>query len=160
MEKSELSYEGFLEQVEPAYREFAGKIHSLMLENGCKLKLQLAKNGYVVSYEHSGTKRVAVNFVFRKKGLVIRIYGDNVNKYLDFAETLPEGMLKAIDKAPDCKRLHDFNSCNSRCPMGYDFDVKGTRYKKCRYNCFMFDVNNDNIPFIEEFIEREISSRK
>ena len=87
MPDKELSFEGFLLNVNPVYQDFVTQIHTYLLENGCKLKLQLAKNGYVVSYSHVKSKRVLLNFVFRKSGLVTRIYGDLVNQYVDFMDT-------------------------------------------------------------------------
>lgn len=159
MDKKELHYEDFLEEVNPIYREFVDQTNDFLLQNGCKLKIELAKSGYLVSYSHTKTKRVIVNFVFRKNGLVIRIYGDYANKYVDFMETLPDVMIKTIDKSPVCKRLLDPAKCNSRCTMGYDFSIKGNHYQKCRYNCFMFEINDENIPYIKIFLENEIKER-
>lgn len=155
MAETELSFEGFLTAVDPDYREFAGKIHSFLLDAGCKLKLQTAKNGeYIVSYQHVKSKRVIFNFVFRKTGLVTRIYGDNINRYADFLETLPEKMVKSIEKSSsECKL------CNAKCPKGYVFSIRGKQYNRCRYNCFMFPVDGESIPFILDFIENEAKNR-
>ena len=153
MPDQELSFEGFLLNVNPLYQDFVQQTHAYLFENGCKLKLQLAKNGYVVSYSHSKSKRVLLNFVFRKSGLVTRIYGDLVNQYMDFLETLPDAMIKSVAKAPVCRL------CNDRCNKGYAFSIKGTDYQKCRYNCFMFTVDDENIPFIRSFLEHEIHER-
>jgi hypothetical protein len=112
-----------------------------------------------VSYSDRN-KRVILNFVFRKSGLIVRIYGDAVNAYLDFMETLPDGMIRAIEKAPVCKRLIDFTKYNSRCRMGYDFVLKGKHHQKCRYNCFMFLVSHENNPFIRDFLENELNARE
>ena len=98
--------------------------------------------------------------MFRKSGLVIRVYGDYVHKYNDYLETLPIGMVKGIEKAPVCKRLIDITKCNSKCRMGYEFTLKGNHHQKCQYNCFMFPVNDENIPFIREFLERELEGKK
>ena len=159
MSQNELQYEDFISQVHPACKDFVHELHALLGENGYKLKLDAAKSGYVASYSHAKAKRVIMNFVFRKGGLVIRIYGDHVNRYINFMQTLPESMVKTIEKSPVCKRLLDPNQCNSRCGMGYDFEIKGNRNQKCRYNCFMFEVNDENIPFIKQFIENEIRER-
>jgi len=158
MDKKEIKFEDFLMDVNPAYHEFVARINHFLLENGCKVKMDLAKSGYLVSYSDK-KKRVISNFVFRKSGLVIRIYGDAVNKYNDFLETLPDGMVKAIEKAPVCKRLIDNTKCNSKCRMGYDFTLKGAHHQKCQYNCFMFTVNDENIPFISDFLKKELTAR-
>jgi len=144
--------------VHPAYHGFVLQTHSYLLENGCVMKMSIAKNGYLVSYSDIN-KRVIANFVFRKRGLVIRIYGDNVNLYNDFLETLPDEMKKAIDKAPVCKRLIDITKCNSRCRMGYEFTLNGAIHKKCQYNCFMFAVDFESIPFISDFLKNELTAR-
>ncbi|MDR0326220.1 MAG: hypothetical protein LBI19_09025 [Oscillospiraceae bacterium] len=153
MPDSGLSFEGFLLSVDPAHQDFVKDVHTCLLENGCKLKLQLAKNGYVVSYSHGKSKRVLLNFVFRKSGLVVRLYGDHVNQYMDFLETLPDKMVKAIEKATECRL------CNERCNKGYSFSIKETEYQKCRYSCFMFPVDAESIPFIMTFLESEIKER-
>ena len=159
MDKKELSFEGFLTDVNPAYHEAVTQIHNALLEKGCRVKMELAKNGYVVSYADEN-KRVIANFVFRKSGLIIRIYGDAASRYDDFIEALPDAMVKAIEKAPVCKRLVDITKCNSRCRMGYEFTLKGTPYQKCQYNCFMFLVNDESIPYINDFLSKELSARK
>ena len=159
MDNNKASYENFLNEVHPVYREAADQIHDYLLRSGCKIKIQPAKSGYVVSYSDPRTKKVAANFVFRKNGLIIRIYGENFNKYIDFLEELPAGMIKSMEKSAVCKRLIDPSKCNSRCGMGYDFTVKGVRFQKCRYGCFMFEINDENIPFIKAFVENEIRER-
>jgi len=158
MPESDLSFEDFINDVDPAYREFARKTHEFMLQNGCKLKLMLAKNGYVVSYPHGKSKRVIMNFVFRKKCLVARIYGDFIGQYAEILETLPEKMKSTIEKAPVCKRFEDPSQCNSKCG-GYVFALKDTQFQKCRYSCFMFRVDNETAPFIQTFLENELRIR-
>ncbi len=154
-----LQYENFLNEVNPAYREFVDQTNDFLSQNGCKIKIEIAKNGYVVSYNDTKRGKVVANFVFRKSGLIIRIYGDHVNKYASFLETLPNGMIKAIEKAPICKRLADPAKCNSRCQMGYIFTLNNVDYQKCRFNCFMFLVSGENNPFIKTFLENEMSLR-
>ena len=158
MPVEELGFEDFLIDVEPRYQGFVREIHGYMLQNGCKFKLAAAKNGYVASYPHVRSKLVVINFVFRKTGLVIRIYGDHVGQYTWFMESLPEEMKKAIIKAPQCKRFLNPPRCNSKCG-GNVFTLDDTQYQKCRYNCFMFPINEVNIPPVRGFIEREMTCR-
>ena len=151
-------FEDFLINVDPQYQGFARQTHEQLLQNECKLKMTLAKNGYVVSYQYGKKKRVVMNFVFRKSGLVARIYGDHAGQYLDFLETLPVSMIKKIEKAPGCKRFENPPRCYEKCG-GYVFTIKKTQYMKCRYNCFMFEVDDESIPFIQEFLEKEMEIR-
>jgi hypothetical protein len=158
MDKKDLKFEDFLKDVNPAYIDFATRTHEYLLENGCAVKIDMAKNGYLVSYSDK-KKRVILNFVFRKSGLVTRIYGDAINSYIDYVETIPEAMIKAIEKAPACKRMLDSSKCNSRCRMGYDFMLKGAHWQKCQYNCFMFPVTHESSPYIRRFLENELNAR-
>ena len=158
MEKKNYTFDDFIINVNPEYHEYVTRIHELLLKNGCVMKIDPAKSGSLVSYSDKD-KRVILNFVFRKSGLVTRIYGDAVNQYIDFIQTLPDSMIKAIVKAPTCKRLIDITKCNQRCRMGYDFMLKDARQIKCRYNSFMFAVNHETAPFIEAFIENELNAR-
>lgn len=159
MAKEEFRFEDFLNDISPEYADVVSHLHDFLLENGCGIKMQLAKSGHVVSYTDKKTKRVTVNFVSRKKGPVIRIYGDNAHKYMDFFETLPEEMIKSVGKSPDCKRLLDPAKCNQKCVMGYTLAIKGETYKKCRYGCFMFEINSDSAAYIKTFLENELRER-
>jgi len=159
MEKKQYQFEDFLLDVHPAYQPFVTQTHQTLLQAGYQIKIDMAKSGFLVSYFDKKTKRSLANFVFRKSGLVVRIYGEHVNNYLDVLETLPESMTKAIDKAPVCKRFLNPAACNSRCPMGYDFVLKGKQQQKCRYSGFMFPVNEESVPFIQAFLAREAKER-
>ena len=159
MPKEEIKFEDFLLNVNPANLDFVNEIHEYLLENGCSYKIEAAKNGHVLSYTLPKTKKVLINYVFRKNGMIVRIYGDNIGKYTDILNTLPEGMVKAIEKAPICKRLIDPAKCNSRCPMGYVFELDGKEYKNCRYSSFMFEMKDENFAAIRDFIERELKER-
>lgn len=157
MVKQEFHIEDFLNDISPDYADFIMALHGCLIESSCAVTLKQAANGHVVSYTKN--KKVIANFVSRKKGPVIRIYADNVNKYIGFMETLPDEMIKSITKAPACKRLLDPAACNSRCSMGYDFTVRGVHHQKCKYNCFMFEINADNYPHIKGFLENEMEER-
>jgi len=158
MKEDELSFDSFISDVDPRYREFAVQTHEYMLQNNSKLKLTSAKNGYVVSYTHGKSKRVVMNFVFRKTGLVARIYGDSAGQYGDFLEMLPDDMKMVIEKAPACKRFEDPPRCSPKC-VGYVFTLNGKQHQKCRYNCFMFKVNDESIPHISAFLQNELNAR-
>ncbi len=159
MSKEQIVFEDFLTNVSPVNLDFVNKTHDFLLQNGCTYKIEVAKSGHVVSYVLAKTKKVIVNYVFRKSGLIIRIYGDHINKYTDILTSLPENMAKTIEKAPVCKRLVDPTKCNSRCTMGYVFDLKGTTHQKCRYNSFMFEVKEENYEAIKSFLELELKNR-
>ena len=100
-----------------------------------------------------------LNLLFRKKGLLVRIYADNHYKYADFIGSLPEQMQKEIGKASNCKRLLNPEDCSSNCVMGFDFFIGKNHYQKCKYSCFQFAVNDESIPFITKFIENECRER-
>lgn len=159
MPKEEIRFEDFLENVSPDNIDFVNTVHDYLLQAGCTTKIEAAKSGHVLSYLLPKTKKVLLNYVFRKNGLVVRIYGDGIDNYADILKMLPEGMGKAIEKAPSCKRLLDPNKCNSRCPMGYIFELNGTEHKKCRYSSFMFVVNGEHHEAIRRFIESELNDR-
>jgi hypothetical protein len=159
MPKTEIPFDDFLANVTPDNVDFVTEVHGYLLDNGCSFKIEAAKNGHVLSYLLPKTKKTLLNYVFRKSGMLVRIYADGVSGYADILETLPLDMIKAIEKAPPCKRLSDIAPCNSRCPMGYVFELNGTLYKKCRYNSFMFAVNDESHASIRQFIERELVGR-
>ena len=159
MEKTIYQFEDFLSSVMEDYREFATKLHNELLQGGFKPKVELKKSGFFVSYSHSKTKRSILNLLLRKKGLKVRIYADNHDKYADFIGCLPESMENEIAKASVCRRLVNPEDCNPRCVMGYDFLIRGDRYQKCRYSCFEFEVNPHSILVISDFVNSEMKER-
>lgn len=159
MEKQTVEFDSFLDSVAPDLREFVSEIDGYLTANGCVAALQEKRSGFFVSYAYGKPGKSAVNFLFRKKGLIIRIYGGHVNKYAQLIDTLPEEMIASIKKAPVCKRMIDPTTCNQKCAMGNDFFIKGEHMQKCRNNCFMFDVSPQNNPYIKAFVEHEIQQR-
>ena len=159
MPKDEIKFEDFLQNVPPGNLSFVHDMHDFMLQNKCTYKIAEAKSGHVLSYLVPKTKKVLANYVFRKNGMLIRIYGDNISKYTDILGNLPESMAKSIEGAPPCTRLIDPTKCNSRCPLGYVFEFNGKTMQSCRYNSFMFDIEEANHAAIRSFLERELGER-
>ncbi len=148
------AFEDFIASVEAADREFVCKLHEKLMELGCKTEVKLARSGYVVSY--SFQKKTVANYVFRKKGLIARIYANYLAGYMDILDTLPDEMTETIRKAPVCKRLIDPDDCNQRCSMGYDFIMKGERFLRCRNGAFMFLLTEESKPFVEDILLHEV----
>lgn len=160
MTKETIAYEDFLTEATQLFPDAVphiNRINALLNENECVTKLERSKSGFVVSY--SKNKAVLLNFVFRKKGILTRIYGDFVSKYQQDLEKIPDNMKKEIEKAPLCKRLIDPAKCNPRCKMGYDFILEGSHHQKCRFSSFMFTVDGLNADSIIAFLENELKYR-
>ena len=157
--KNELQFENFVSEVDQGYRKFVTKIHKSLLNDGYRVKIESKASGMFVSYSHPKTKRSLLNFLFRKEKFLLRIYADNCDKYTDFLDRLPEKMEKEIGRASVCKRLINPKDCNPKCITGYDFFIRGSRYQKCRYGCFQFEVNRESVPVLSEFVENERRER-
>ena len=153
------TFDLFLETVGEHSRDFVQEIHDFLLQNGCKCDIKSAKSGYMVSYVLRDTKKTVANFVFRKSGIKMRLYLEHAAQYQDFLDTLPDAMKKEIKKAPICKRLANPGDCNSKCGMGYSFEMDREPYQKCRYHAFMPTLNDENNPFIRLLLERELECR-
>ncbi len=117
------TFADFLASVDGENQQFVSDLHDELTELGCKAAIKLASNGFVVSY--SLNKKTIANYVFRKKGLIVRIYAGHIAQYEDVLDTLPDEMARAVLDAPVCKRMVDPTACNSKCAMGYDFIFKG-----------------------------------
>ena len=159
MAKAEYQFEDFLMNVDDNYKEFANKINEILLQNSYKVKIEAKASGFFVSYAHPKTKRSILNFLFRKKGLLVRVYADNCDKYSNVLNGMPQKIKAKIEKASVCKRLISPQECNPKCIMGYDFYIGDDRFQKCRYSCFELDVDSESIPFLHEFITSEIKER-
>ena len=157
MAEEKMSFEQFWESTDESSQAFVQDLHSYMLANGCKGTFEQKKSGPFASYKHIKSKKSILNLLRRKKGTLVRIYGENTGEYHDVLNTLPEEMLAAIGKAGICKRLVE-NTCSPKC-TGYDFTIGGERYQKCRYGCFEFLITKTSIPYIKSFVEGETKAR-
>ena len=157
MAQEKLSFEQFLEAADANNHVFVQDLHNYMLDNGCKATFEEKKTGLLASYKHGKSKKTVINVLIKKRGVLVRIYGENANKYLDFLNTLPDEMVQYIESAGICNRLVH-NTCSPKC-SGYDVTIRGERFQKCRYNAFEFLATNESIPFIKTFVENELKER-
>ena len=158
MPKTIIQFTDFIETVGDSHVEFVNNLNNFLLENNCTTEIKEAANGYVVSYKHKPSKRVVLNYVFRKMGLMLRIYADNISSYPEALKDLPVAMKDAIKKAGPCKRMLNPEDCNSRCPLGYEFDLEGELQQKCRYG-LMFYLTDETKPYLEKIVKAEIEAR-
>ena len=157
MAGEKITFEQFLQTVEAEYQAFVEALHSYLLENGCKVIFEEKKSGYLASYKYGKPPKSVANFVFRKNGILVRIYGEYIGGYPDFLNTLPSEMVQSIENAGICKRLVN-GGCSPKC-SGYDFTIAGKRLQKCRYNCFEFLVTNESESHIKAFVAHELKER-
>jgi hypothetical protein len=157
MAKEKINFEQFMESVNADNKPFIQDLHNHLLDKGCKVAFEEKKNGFLASYKLGKPQRAFLNFVFRKHGMLVRVYGENASKYADFLNTMPEEMTQSIKNAGDCKRLVN-NTCSPKC-TGYDFMIGNEHFQKCKYNCFEFLVADENKPFINSFVEHELKER-
>lgn len=147
------TFQDFLACVDGENREFVSDLHDELTKLGCKTEVKPAKSGYVVSYILN--KKTIANYVFRKKGLLARIYAGHIAQYMELLEEMPDGMARSVQEAPVCKRLVDPAACNQKCSMGYDFILKGERLQRCRNNAFLFLLDEESRPFIKSLLLHE-----
>jgi hypothetical protein len=157
MAQEKISFTQFLEAVDANNQPFVEDLHDYLLDNGCKVTFEEKKSGFLASYKIGKPQRAIMNFVFRRKGILTRIYGEGISGYPDLLNALPEEMVKSIEKAGICKRLvHD--TCSPKC-IGYDFTIGNEHFQKCRYSCFEFLLTDESNPYIRAFVEHEIKER-
>jgi hypothetical protein len=157
MSQDKITFEQFLDAVDVTNKPFVIELHNYLLDNGCKVKFEEKKSGYLASYKLGKPQRAIMNFVCRKKGMLTRIYGERISGYPDFLNTLPKEMVASIESAGVCKRLVN-NTCSPKC-NGYDFMIRNEHFQKCRYNCFEFLMTKESNPYIKSFIEHELKER-
>ena len=158
MAQAKISFEQFIEAVDIGNKPFVKDLHDYLLDTGCKATFEEKKNGYLASYKYGKPPKAVMNFLFRKKGMLTRIYGERIGNYPDFLNTLPCVMVESVKDASICKRLV-LSECNPNC-SGYDFIIGNEHYQKCRYSCFEFLLTEESKPYIREFVEHELSERK
>lgn len=159
MPKEKIPFTDFTDAAGPEHKDFIDWMHRYLTDRDCEIEIKEAKSGYVVSYVHKPEKRTVINYVFRKKGPMLRVYADHIPSYMEALDNWPTPMQKAVQKAGPCKRMLNPEACNSRCMMGYDFIMNGERQQKCRYNSFMFLLGDDTNPYLKEMVEQEMKQR-
>lgn len=147
------TFQDFLASVDQENQAFVSEVHNELTGLGCKIDIKDAKSGYVVSYRLN--KKTIANYVFRKKGLIARIYADHIVRYMEALDDLPDEMARSIRKAPVCRRLADPSACNPKCSMGYDFVLRGERLQKCRNGAFMLLINEESRPYVRSLLLHE-----
>ncbi|MDR2889656.1 MAG: hypothetical protein LBV33_07440 [Lachnospiraceae bacterium] len=158
MGKEKGSFKDFLSSVAPTQQVFVEKLNDRLIEQGCDVVIKEAKSGYTVSYQLK--KKTVMNWVFRKSGVLARIYGDNAGKYNDMIATLPADMQHKMTASRDCKRLLDTNACSDTCVKGFIYELNGTTYKKCRNDGMFFLLTNESAEHIGGLICAEVNARK
>lgn len=158
MAKVKTSFEEFLSAVVPEYQVVVEELNNKLIELGCDLIIKEAKSDYVASYQLG--KRTVMNWVFRRSGILARIYGDNASKYENTISSLPVDMQRKMTTSRDCKRLIDPNACSSTCVKGIVYALNGDTYKKCRNDGMLFLLTNETAEHIAQLVCAEVTVRK
>ena len=158
MAKEKVSFKDFLSAVVPEHQAFVEELNSKLIEQGCSIVIKEAKSGYAVSYQIE--KKTVMNWVFRKSGVLARIYGDNVGKYEDIIASLPADMQNEMTTSRDCKRLIDPNACSDTCVKGFVYALNGDIHKKCRNDGMLFLLTNETAEHIAGLVCAEVTARK
>lgn len=152
------TYDDFFAIVDEEKKRFVTDMHSLFMDNGCKIEVKEAKQGFVVSYSYTkDKKKVAImNYVFRKKGMLARVYAKHVSMYQELLSSFPEEMKKEMLKAGDCLRLNKISECCPNCAAGFEYTMDGIDYKKCRNSAFFWLITRESEGFIEQVVRKEV----
>ncbi len=159
MTKAAITFEDFLTAVPAEHTEFVKELYAYLFENNCQTTVKQARSGYMVSCSGPDGKAL-FNYIFRKTGMMIRIYADHISQYPALPGTFPASMMPFMEKASVCKRMIDPAACNQRCRMGYDYYIGEKRFQKCRNSAFQFPLNSEYYPCLQEMVKKEIQTRK
>ena len=145
----EIAFNDFLKAVEPQHRQFAEGVHKELTAGGYKMKIESKASGLFITYKHPKTKRSLLNFLFRKSGLLVRLYP--VSK-TPAVPALTAEMVKEVGKTRTC------DNCSEKCQKGYKFTIGGQAYDKCHYGAFLFAVTEESKPILTKWIHDEIAA--
>ncbi len=158
MSKEKASFKDFISSVAPEYQMFVSDLNNKLIESSCDLVIKEAKSGYAASYQYN--KKTVMNWVFRKSGILARIYGDNAGEYEDIIAGLPTVMQKKMTASRDCKRLLDPEACSDTCVKGFVYDLNGSIQKKCRNDGMFFLLTDETAEYIAKLVFAEVAVRK
>ena len=151
-------FKEFLSAVAPEHQAFVKKLNDKLIEQGCNLVIKEAKSGYTASYQFE--KKTVMNWVFRKAGVLARIYGDNAGRYEEIIASLPVDMQKKMTTSRDCKRLIDPKACSDTCVKGFVYSLNGDIHKKCRNDGMFFLLTTETAEHIAGLVCEEVAVRK
>lgn len=157
MAKANSLFTEFLSAVAPEHQAFVEKLNNKLIEQGCSLVIKDAKSGCTASYQLE--KKTVMNWVFRKSGILARIYGDNAGNYEDIIASLPADMQKKMTTSRDCKRLIDPNACSETCVKGFVYSLNGETHKKCRNDGMFFLLTDETAEHIAGLVCAEVAVR-
>jgi len=153
-------FRAFLKQVDDSCTDFVDEVHQSLLEKGCKFKISSTKTyPFQVAYIMPNSRKGILNFWLRKKGLEVRITVVDVNKHVNILNQLPETMVNQINEKKDCHEKCGNGKCYDNCTGAFDFHIKATRYQKCLYDCFRFNVDAESTSFFVALLENEFQAR-
>lgn len=152
------AFEDFLITVPDEHKPFVSNLHEQLTKQGCTISIKEAKSGYTVSYQWE--KKTVMNWVFRKSGILARIYGDNMRQYEAVIAALPADMQDKMMGSRDCKRLIDPSECSPTCVKGFVYTINENTYKKCRNDGMFFLLSDETGPHIEKLITAEVLARQ
>ncbi|MDO5573554.1 MAG: hypothetical protein Q4G60_06210 [bacterium] len=157
MAAEKATFSDFVSAVAPEHQAFVETLHNKLLEQGCDLVIKEAKSGYTASYQFE--KKTIMNWVFRKSGILARIYGDHVGEYEEVIASLPADMQKQMITSRDCKRLLDPNACSDTCVKGFVYSLNSSLYKKCRNDGMFFLLTKETAEAIAALVCAEVAVR-
>ena len=154
-----VTFDDFIKTVDGDHLEFVKEMHVSLLNSGCKLEIKESKKRYIITYSYiTHKKRVALlNYVFLKKGMMVRIYARNIRLYQSFMNSLPDDMKQSVMKANHCKRLMGTDACSPTCTANYHFMMDGVIYKKCKMYAFFWKVEMESMEYIKKMLVKELS---
>ena len=86
-----ITFEEFFITVPQENQKFVKELHQDLVKHGCTMTIKEAKSGYMAAYLYQ--KKTIMNYVFRKKGLFLRLYGEHAKDYEACLDTLPKDMI-------------------------------------------------------------------
>lgn len=158
MAKEKVAFSEFISTVTSEHRAFVERLHDRLVGLGCDVIIKEAKSGYAASYQWE--KKTVMNWVFRKAGILARIYGDNAGQYEDILANLPAEMQSKMTVSRDCKRLLDPTACSDTCVKGFIYELNGTTLKKCRNDGMFFLLTGETAKHIVALVCAEVAVRK
>lgn len=145
----------FLNDIPAESQGFVLELDKYLTAKGSKRTIKTAKSGFVTSYTSPVTGKALLNYVFRKTGVKMRIYAQNIGEHSDILTDLPENMKSDIKKSGDCKKLSGLK-CSLTCTGGYTFFMDGAEYKKCKNMAFFHSLTEENFDAIKKLIYSEL----
>jgi len=128
--KAPLVIEDCLRSAPEDARDFLYKLHTFLMDNGCKCEGRNYPIDIKFTYTRQTTKAVVTSIQLIPENAYVKCNPKFMDRYSHLLAGAPAGAKEAMTSGIDCAKVTDPKACNPKC-KGLPFTMDGKAYHKC-----------------------------